>query len=73
MRSVVALGLLFMLCASATAATVHHPRTRQPAAARPGPRPPTDAASAPRVAVPGWSDEATRQWMDQATHYGEGD
>jgi len=73
MRWVLALGMLVVLGTSANAATGHHPRARQPAAERP--RPPADAYAtpAPRVAVPGWSDEATRQWMDQATHYGEGD
>ncbi|KJC36153.1 hypothetical protein UP09_30220 [Bradyrhizobium sp. LTSP885] len=75
MRSVLALGLLIILCASANAAPERHPRARQPAAARPpaAVRPPADATSTPRVAVPGWSDEATRRWMDQSTHYGEGD
>ncbi|MBR0797581.1 hypothetical protein JQ615_19520 [Bradyrhizobium jicamae] len=77
MRSVLALGILIVLCVSANAATERHPRTRQPAAR---PRPPADtistpsgATATPRFAVPGWSDEATRKWMDESTHYGEGD
>ena len=75
MRSVLALGLLVVLCASANAAPERHTRIRQPAAVRPSVavRPPAEATSTARVAVPGWSDEATRRWMDQSTHYGEGD
>jgi len=65
MRVVGILGLLIILCASANAATVHHPRPRQATIVRP---------SAPRVApprvqfaVPGWSDEATKRWLDNAS------
>jgi hypothetical protein len=69
MRFVLALGLLITLCASATAATVHHKpygvrlRTRDHRNIRPGER-----ITAPaRFAVPGWTDEQTHYWLDNAT------
>jgi hypothetical protein len=61
MRSVLALGLLISLSASANAARIHL-RTRQPVII-----PPSQGLSAPRFAVPGWSDEATRRWLDNAS------
>jgi hypothetical protein len=64
MRSVLALGLLITLYASANAATVHrtsHPRTRQHVIV------PSQGVATPRFAVPGWSDEATRRWLDNAS------
>jgi len=63
MRPVLALGLLLFLCASAGAAPVRHARARQPAM----PHPPAAATPTTRFAVPGWSDEATRQWLDRAS------
>jgi hypothetical protein len=68
MRSVLAMGLLIVLCTSASAATVHHaragnPATRHPAADRPG----SDVNSRARFAVPGWSDEATERWLNSAS------
>jgi hypothetical protein len=70
MRSVLALGLWITLCASANAATVHrsrppgfHLRTHQHFTVRPG-RPVTAPA---RFAVPGWTDEQTQYWLDNAT------
>jgi hypothetical protein len=70
MRSVLALGLLIALCAAANAATVQHVRTRDhvivgrnQGVIRAG-----QGATAPgRFAVPGWSDEATRRWLDNAS------
>jgi hypothetical protein len=73
MRSVVAPGLLITLCvscASANAARLHHSRsptaqlrTRQEVIA-----PPSQGQTAPvRLAVPGWTDEATRHWLDAAS------
>jgi hypothetical protein len=63
MRSFLALGLLIALCASANAATVHRSRTRHHTIIRPNP-----VVTAPgRFAVPGWSDEATRRWLDNAS------
>ncbi len=63
MRLVLALGLLLTLCGSASAAPVRHTRARQPAATRP----PAAVTPTTRFAVPGWSDEATRQWLDRAS------
>ena len=64
MRSVLALGLLITLCASANAATVHrtlHARTR-PHVVVPG-----QGATTRHFAVPGWSDGATRRRPDNAS------
>lgn len=63
MRFVLALGLLVMLTASADAAPRRHPHARQPATVRA----PADATPPGRFAVPGWSDESTRQWLDRAS------
>jgi len=63
MRLVLALGLLVILSASTNAATVRHLRARQPSVTRP----PTDVTPPARFAVPGWSDEATRRWLDNAS------
>jgi hypothetical protein len=64
MRFVWIQGLLIVLCTSANAATVHHPRPRQTTIVRPAPY-----AAPPRVrfAVPGWSDDATERWLDNAS------
>lgn len=63
MRSLLAVGLLLLLYTAADAATVHHPRARHPAVerARANTSPPA------RFAVPGWSDEATERWLDNAS------
>jgi hypothetical protein len=61
MRSVLALGLLITLCASADAATVRRfkPYERHLR--------PTQGVTVPSVtkgfAVPGWTDEQTRYWL----------
>jgi hypothetical protein len=62
MRSVLTLGLLISLCAAANAATVR--RSKPPEGhMRPDPRP-----AVPRgYAVPGWTDEQTRYWLDSAS------
>lgn len=67
MRSVLALGLLITWCASADAATVHRSKSRarahQPVTVRPGQR-----VTAPTsFAIPGWTDEQTRDWLDNAS------
>jgi hypothetical protein len=68
MRSVLAMGLLIVLCTSANAATVHHARARGAAARHPPvDRSGTEVNSRARFAVPGWSDEATRRWLDNAS------
>jgi hypothetical protein len=62
MRFVFALGLLITLCASADATIVHrshrHFIVRQ-----------IHGVTAPpgRMAVPGWSDEDTLRWLDNAS------
>jgi hypothetical protein len=62
MRSVLALGLLIPLCASADAATVH--RSKPPE----GRLRPSQPVTVPKsYAVPGWTDEQTRYWLDSAT------
>ena len=62
MRPVLTLGLLISLCASANAATVH--RSKPPEGhTRPDPRP----AVPKGYAVPGWTDEQTRYWLDSAS------
>lgn len=58
MRSVLALGLLITLCASANAATVH--RSKLPDRQL---RPAQGVTAPARVAVPGWTDEQTRNWL----------
>jgi hypothetical protein len=58
MRSVLVLGLLITLCASANAATVH--RSKPPEGhLRPGQRVTVPTG----YAVPGWTDEQTRKWL----------
>jgi hypothetical protein len=61
MRSVLALGLLSMMV-SATAAPVHH--AKLPVRHL---RPTRRVAVPNGYAVPGWTDEQTRHWMDGAT------
>lgn len=70
MRHLLTAGLLIALCASANAqtagrgrASMTHPRAREHVIVRPdqGAPPPV------RFSVPGWSDEQTRQWLDNAT------
>jgi hypothetical protein len=62
MRSVLALGLVITLCTSANAATVH--RAKPPRVTYG----PAERVTVPRsYAVPGWTDEQTRYWLDNAT------
>lgn len=63
MRFLLAVGLLLVLCISANAATVHHARARHPAVDRPR----ANASPPARFAVPGWSDEATQRWLNNAS------
>lgn len=69
MRSVLALGLLLALSAAGNAATVHRPTP--PLRPRPQvfvpPVTPGQGVATPGFAVPGWTDEATRRWMDSNT------
>jgi hypothetical protein len=69
MRFVFALGLLLGLCASTDAATAHRAKPRH-FIARPSQlivHPGQSVTGAGRFAVPGWSDEQTREWLDGAT------
>ena len=63
--SVLASGLLIAFCASADAATAHRTHARAHGTVHPGPGASAPAASG-RFAVPGWSDEDTRRWLDGA-------
>jgi hypothetical protein len=67
MRSLLALGLLITLYASANAATVHRVKPRH-VIVRPSQG--LTAPGAPRFAVPGWTDDATRRWLDDASRDG---
>jgi hypothetical protein len=64
MRSAFALGLSIVFCASANAATVYHPhRAHHNVIVRP-----SQGVTAPvHFAVPGWSNEETQYWLDNAT------
>jgi len=59
MRALLAAGFLITLCASANAAPVHAFQPRE-ARSRPVQR---VIVPKPRFAVPGWTDEETRQWL----------
>jgi hypothetical protein len=66
MRSVLAVGLLIVLCTAANAAPAHRFHTyhpRYPAVDRSG----ADVNPRARFAVPGWSDEATQRWLNSAS------
>jgi hypothetical protein len=72
MRSVLALGLLLALSAAGNAATLHRStpplRTRQHVLVPPTQLiAPGQGVATPGFAVPGWTDEATRRWMDSNT------
>jgi hypothetical protein len=65
-QSVLVLGLMMTMCASAGAAALH--RSRSPAHAHQDfilhPR---ERVAVPRsFAVPGWTDEQTQQWLNNA-------
>jgi len=62
MRFVLALGLMITLSASANAAMVH--RSKPPEGYL---RPPQRVTVPKGYAVPGWTDEQTRYWLDNAT------
>ena len=57
MRSVLVLGLLITLCASANAATVHRSKLRE------GHLPSRQRVTVPSFAVPGWTDQETQKWL----------
>ena len=59
MRAVMAFSTLITLCASANAAAAHRSKPRE------GHLRPIQSVTAPspQFAVPGWTDEETRQWL----------
>jgi hypothetical protein len=61
-RSILAFGLLIGLCASANAAKLHH--GKPPEGHLHGGQPVTAPGS---YAVPGWTEQETRRWLDDAT------
>ena len=70
MRSFLIASLLIVLCASADGRTIQrakgsmvHSRARAHVIVRPGQGPMSPA----RFSVPGWTDEQTEQWLDNAT------
>jgi hypothetical protein len=70
LASVLALGPTVALLTSADAAPVHRSRASKPhlraahdAIVDPGPN---AASPGARFAVPGWTDEETRRWLDNA-------
>ena len=67
--SIMVFGLLAAMGVSAEAATAHRTRTRPHAAADPRAEmiAPSAPSATPRFAVPGWSDESTRRWLDNAS------
>lgn len=73
MRSASVFACVFVLSSlmvlDASAATVHRPRTRTHVTADPGPgvAAPDAPSATRRFAVPGWSDESTRRWLDNAS------
>jgi hypothetical protein len=62
MRLLLAIGVLIALSVTASAAPVH--RTKLPPRNVRAPHPPTASKG---FAVPGWTDEQTRTWIDEAT------
>jgi hypothetical protein len=58
MRSIFALGILVALSASANAAKMHHSKPHA------GHVRPPQTLAVPSYAVPGWTEEQTRNWMD---------
>jgi hypothetical protein len=67
MRAVLVFGLLVALCTSSEAATLH--RSKPPARhVRPIPHAGLPQVTVPKgFAVPGWTDEQTRYWLDSAS------
>jgi hypothetical protein len=69
MRSALALGLLFALSTPAGAASAHRTKPRTVYLRAPDHvivRPSQDVTPPARFAVPGWTDEETRRWLDNA-------
>jgi hypothetical protein len=62
MRSILAFSLLMALCISATAAPVHRAKRLEGRL-----RPSQHGTVLKSYAVPGWTDEQTQHWLDNAT------
>jgi len=69
MRCLLMLGLLLASCATASAATRDpvHPAARQHAHNHQSANPSAALPARPRFAVPGWTDEDTERWLDNAS------
>jgi hypothetical protein len=70
MRSILAFGLFITLCVSADAATVHRSKPPRIDLRRHqwSPVRPSQGVTGPTgFAVPGWTVEQTRQWLDNAS------
>jgi hypothetical protein len=67
MRSVLAFSFLIILCASADAATVHRFKSPARVHQRVTVRPSQRATAPTSFAIPGWTDEQTREWLDNAS------
>jgi hypothetical protein len=65
MRCILILALLMASSAFADAAPVHHPRARPHVTVNPSQGTAAPGATG-RIAVPGWSEEDTRRWLDGA-------
>jgi hypothetical protein len=69
MRAVLALALLMTLCGSANAAMMHRPKRPQ-GHLRTRRRVTVTSAVTKGYAVPGWTDEQTRYWLDHGPSSG---
>jgi hypothetical protein len=67
MRSALALGLLITLCTAADAATMHRSVPRARAHQRVTVGAGQHVTAPARFAIPGWTDEQTQDWLDNAS------
>ena len=67
MRSALALGLLITLCASANATRLFGETFLSRMRAREAIRPVQPMTRGAQFAVPGWPDQQTQYWLDNAT------
>jgi hypothetical protein len=69
MRGLLVLGLLLVSCATASAAMRDpvHPAARLHAHNHQSANPSAALPARPRFAVPGWTDEDTERWLDNAS------
>ncbi|MBV9565836.1 MAG: hypothetical protein JOY90_36090 [Bradyrhizobium sp.] len=69
MRSALILGVLIALTASASAASARHSRGRHVIVAHRGQAQRAPIPERRSFAVPGWTEEETLRWMNDATAY----